>query len=651
MLSGRRARQRDEQGAVAVLTALCAVGLCVAAALVVDLGLMRVDRQVAKSAQDSAALAGVNGLVPNIHNATFHPFAGVCTALNYLKANSPDYATFSTSTWSDGAGGAIAGDGCDASKASQVCVPGNRATWARFTGTTADGRSQVYIQSGYTVSADPVDTVSGGAFPEESLPVYASDSGAVTSGGCDQVAVIISETRNTTLGAPAAASMGTRVRSVARVLVEPPKSPFALLILEQHNCQVLANGANGVAAIEVQGYQDSPGMIHSDSAGDGANCNKALMVGTKSDGIVAKKAPLTSDPGQISTVATSNQIDTTDNVYAEPKVAGSVPISSGVVTRDVVDRVFLSGVRARVADSAFAWNAGSGWGTAAPTTPVSTQLDPSGNPWTVMGCPAAAAVVTAAPRVLVKCPNLNSSVTFSDATHIIFTGEVGGGSSVVRMPKAINVYVHGNTGPNGTGAAAGTELSMHNAGQATCGSSPERARLFIRAGKLDITGGTFQACNTSIILLGGYSDGCLPAVNGTYYANGKVCDTLTKTGNGLLNMGGNAIVDWTAPSTVPDTTPANLVPQAARDELEDLMFWSETYGVHGLGGGGSVHLSGVFVAPNADALKLNGNPAWDVLNSQYVVRTLENNGGAVFKMQPMPSLPVAPPSISFYLAR
>lgn len=623
--------------------------------MVIDLGLMRVDRQEAKSAQDSAALAGVNGLVPNTNSPTFHPFAGVCAAIQNLKANNAAYSSFSLSQWFDGDGGTVLGDGCDPAKAALTCVPGTRSTYARFVGSTSDGRSTVYIQSGYAVSGDSLDSLSGGGFPDETLPAYTGDSGDASQGGCDQVAVIIAETRGTTLGAPAAASMGTRVRSVARVHVEPPKSPFALLILERAMCQVISNGNNGVAAIDVLGYKVHPGMIHSDSAANsgGSDCNKAVLVGQKVNGIVARKAPDTGDSGQISTVTASNKVDSTANVYGEPNTTAQ-PLTSGLVTREVVDTIYLDGVRARVSDAAFAWGADNTWGTAAPTSPVSTQPDPSGNPWMVMGCPAAGATVTAAPRVLVKCSNVNSSVTFSDATDIIFTGQLGGGSSDIRMPKARNVYVHGKSGPNANAVNASNLLSMHNGGDGTaaCGTNVDgtRARLFIRQGSLEVST-KFIACHTSVIMLGGYNDACLPAGYGTWFPSGKVCDGNTMTGNGVIKMSGSGAADWTAPSLLDDEILAKDIPQADHDDLEDLMFWSETADEQVLGGSGVVHLSGVFVAPNAHPLRLNGTPTWDVLNSQYVVRTLLNNGGGVFTMRPMPSLPVAPPTVTFYLAR
>jgi hypothetical protein len=57
-------RNRDEDGAVAVLVAVCSVALFMIAALVVDLGLARDVRRQAQNAADASSLAGVTSLYP-----------------------------------------------------------------------------------------------------------------------------------------------------------------------------------------------------------------------------------------------------------------------------------------------------------------------------------------------------------------------------------------------------------------------------------------------------------------------------------------------------------------------------------------------------------------------------------------------------------
>lgn len=61
---GSVAPERDEQGAVAIMTAVCAIFLFVVAALVVDLGLARDVKRQSQNAADASALAAANVLYP-----------------------------------------------------------------------------------------------------------------------------------------------------------------------------------------------------------------------------------------------------------------------------------------------------------------------------------------------------------------------------------------------------------------------------------------------------------------------------------------------------------------------------------------------------------------------------------------------------------
>ena len=66
-----RKHPRDEQGAIAVLTALLMVVLVLFAAIVVDLGNARDVRRQSQNAMDASSLAGANVLYPG---------TGVCSS-------------------------------------------------------------------------------------------------------------------------------------------------------------------------------------------------------------------------------------------------------------------------------------------------------------------------------------------------------------------------------------------------------------------------------------------------------------------------------------------------------------------------------------------------------------------------------------------
>ena len=76
--SARRARRRSERGVVAVITAICLTMLLLSVAMVLDLGAVRIDRQVNKMAADAAATAGLRGLDKG--DGYPYSFRGVCQA-------------------------------------------------------------------------------------------------------------------------------------------------------------------------------------------------------------------------------------------------------------------------------------------------------------------------------------------------------------------------------------------------------------------------------------------------------------------------------------------------------------------------------------------------------------------------------------------
>ena len=94
--------ERSEQGAVAIIVAASMVMLLVIAAMVLDFGLVRLDRQTNKSSTDAATSAGLQGL--NYHNTgKIYSYRGACAALETLRSNEPDLAGLSWSACSDSA--------------------------------------------------------------------------------------------------------------------------------------------------------------------------------------------------------------------------------------------------------------------------------------------------------------------------------------------------------------------------------------------------------------------------------------------------------------------------------------------------------------------------------------------------------------------
>src|SRR5689334_829412 len=76
--------RRGEDGAIAIIVALSLTALLVITAMVLDFGLVRVDRQELKSDADTAAMAGI--AAGDGGTGDVYTYRAVCGALANLKA-------------------------------------------------------------------------------------------------------------------------------------------------------------------------------------------------------------------------------------------------------------------------------------------------------------------------------------------------------------------------------------------------------------------------------------------------------------------------------------------------------------------------------------------------------------------------------------
>lgn len=658
-----RGRRRDEQGVIAVVVALSLTMLMVAAAMVLDFGLVRVDRQIDKSAADAAASAGLHAL--NAGDGYPHPYVGVCTALRYLQANGNRFAamTDAAGTWTTGSGG-TASDGCtDVLARSLKCSPGSPSSWARFTwtGTLAGKPLRVVIQSGYQLS-------SSSGWSEDALSTSTADQND-TAQGCDQLAVTISQSRRPGLGSLATSSdLTTSVRSVGRVVSGPGGYAPAMLLLKQTGCGVLTAGASaGGSQIKVVGVMSSsnglsqPGTIHSDSNGAGCGSNENIFTGQAAGGIMAFAAPLASGgadlskPGQITAYANTPSVGLSGTVLrdSDTNVCGTTGVYPGGtcpgktvtgrerVYRAPIDQRYYAAVKGMrdAANAAFA---------AAPSWP--TRID---------GCDATQAAVdalnlTSASQLYINCNvnngfNNSSNLTIKAGT-VVFSGSVNP-SATLKLPLATHVYV---VGASGDALVLGNNgvFSMHtgpsdaNISSGLCSDQAtniaNKAVLVVRNGDVKQTGGTLQMCYTTVLMMGGRSDACLISVPSTADPADwswdqsapnptGACGGSAGTGQ-FTQTGGN--VDWTAPNRYDamlhsdgsvDTTRSNEWTDP--NGPEDLGLWSESGGgannpKYQMTGGGSVHLRGVLMAPNAQPFNLTGQFNQTLVNAQYVVSSI-----------------------------
>lgn len=632
-----RPDRHSESGVVAVVVALSMTAVMIAAAMVLDFGLVRMDRQVNKSSADSASIAGMQSAGGGEYEKMF-PFRGACGALRFIKANHPSMATLS-GTWKRGDGSSVTGDPCDPSSSwySAECTAGSPPTWAWFHGTAAG--LAVDIKSGYKVS--------DGGFAEEAH--MGTDPGAGYKGGCDQLAVIIEQTRSPGVGSLATSSdMKTTVRSVARMTPPgPPKEPFALLLLERENCNALdVNGTGPRVFVEAKG--NAPGRIHSDALGFGADCStgQQVMNGNSFNGIVAQKSP--TKPGAITVRALNGDplaqpgkaFDAPPMVVSEGQ-PGDQPIAGKLMTRVVVDKPYRVGVKNAINVAKAAWASvpqpGDKIITHCRKGDDPTVLDALNHPGTVyFNCPTNG---NGAFPV-----NYDMAREFR-ASRVIVNGEIKT-SMNLSFPNLEEMYVKGYTS---SGTATGIDIGSNQlrvnqgvAGPTTCpgGNRSLAARIVIGWGGITATNNSLlQLCNTSVILMGDgpSGTGCVPSVDGLPPVLVTPCD------GAVLSVKGG-VIEWTAPNKV-----AATVTPADQANLEDLALWTESAGpLHGVGGGGSTHVAGLFMLANANHFALAGSPVQNMENSQYVVRRLRVAGNATITLSPNPDDSVKVPEPTQY---
>lgn len=660
MTLARAGRSRTERGAVAIIVALSMTALLVLAALVIDFGIVRVDRQVDKSAADSATLAGLHAL--NVGDGNPHPYVGVCAAIRYLKENSNRFDSINengATGWTDGVGTATASGCADLSLQAKVCVPGTASSWARFTwsGNYQGAPLSVAIQTGYQIPS--------GVWGEDNLPASLADADD-NAQGCDQLAVIISQSRTPGLGSLATTSdLKTAIRSVGRVKITPGGAAPAMLLLRSTGCPVLdAGSASGGSFIHVLGAissnnQSQPGTIHADTdAGGGCTggSNSNTYLGTGANGIVAYAAPTVGNPtvpdptkpGSISSYAaflgkSGGFIrDSLDNVYGSSALTTggtkSEVTSRGLITRKPVDDRYKSGVTAAITAANGIFASASSTYTKFPgpvnaCKPTQAQVD--------------ALLLTATSNLYIDCTGKfvgDNAGLVIPAGRIYFRGWVNP-AGPLSMPNANHVYIE-NSGSNtdaislGTGSTFQMNNTASNLSGGLCsnGQNTSKSILFVKTGDIKEGGTTtLQMCRTTVIMMGGSGTGCVPASSSGVNPAVTPCPGINGgLGTGQFTQNGGGI-DWTAPDQYDvmtlangDVDPLKAPAWTSPDGMEDLALWSESgtnaSNTFNMTGGGTFHVRGVYMVPNANPFLIKGGATLNLVNAQFVASSIGLSG-------------------------
>ena len=635
--------RRRETGAVAILAAVSMTALLVVVAMVLDFGLVRVDRQKVKSLADSTAMSGI--VAGDAGTGEVYTYRAVCGALSYLKSHD--------------AFAALPADMCTSASLtanSSVRCTGTASTHVAYDHELVSGpvTYRVIIKSPYVLSE--------GSWSEESMSTLSGDQS--TMDGCDQVGVIITQKRKPGLGSIATdGDLAFAMRSASRALVSGQDSLApALILLERTACSALTVGSAGGGSgtyIQVHGSGATPGSIHLDSVASGADCgsgsNQQLIQGKQNDGVVAYGSVSPAGTAGVITsaavrkgVAANIVYDNLNQVYGTTSTSGTGASKIAVSGRDAVGRMpvdkrYRASVRTAISSASSVWGSSAGW--------------------TVAGCNPGAAALAVTTKLWIDCTG-SSGITLNDktiqASEVYFNGFVKNGK--VAMPNATRVYVS-NTASGGA-AISSAALSLGNTNgfciRSTCGtattdkcsttSTTNRARLFIRQGNIDATGGTLRLCNTTAFLLGGNTTtGCVPSTDGPEpVGNPPTTIPCGTAGNSTLSVTGGATFDWTAPNEYATGIPTANQP-TAYGNFEDLALWSESAGSYKFSGGGGMNTVGVYMVPNGSPVNVGGGSSQTLTNAQYVARTFSVTGGGTLSLTTDPKNAVTIPTINGYV--
>jgi hypothetical protein len=660
MLTIRR-RLEDERGVSIVLFALLLVVLLGISGLVVDLGLVRADRQRNKSAADVAVAAGLQALN---YNGAVAPFRGACAAIEYLRANHSELSTLTSSsgTWTNGSSPPTAvsgGDPCQAGPPASTaytnyytdpCIPGGSAReyYAWFSATV--GSVDVKVQAGY----DPTD------FSGFSDEVGHTDYGDPDQDGCDNLAVVITEREQAGFGKVlGGGQMASTIRSVGRVDIGmTSEQAIGLLLLERNDCAAADIGSSTSQAV-VLGSGTQPGLVHADSVGDGSDCSaKSVLNGQyTTPGIKAGRSPDGTLPGEVTTTGllgsttqqnlaisgwTPSSASAPTQVVPENTSPASAtaprPFGRTQVGRIAVDnkyRAAVAGLRSQAVNYFALSSAPAGWRTV-DCTPDTGDLDD-----------------TTSPGIWVDCTSFGpaGNNTFKNK-NFVFTGNIKltGSDRLLQFPNAEAIFVKGTAGGGGSGVEISSGgiggLAVNTGNSLDCDArrliAPEHETTFVIGSNGLNVSSAVKMCQTFVFLMDGdriYNAGEAPSNNSF---------------NGRVNVNGNGGLEWTAPNRY-DLRPTAA--ELALEPYEDLALWTET-SAHGgtshlITGGGLMHLKGVFFAPNANSFRLSGGGDGNIAaNAQFIVRKLVVTGGAKLTLTADPENSVLTPTVSnFRLVR
>jgi hypothetical protein len=592
----RRARQDAERGAVLVLTTLLLTSLLGVVAIVVDLGALRGDARVDQSIADFAALSAGQGIAAN------NPTLACTNAVNSINSNAQLSSMINATNFCSTMG-------------STTCSGG---TTTEAMPSTTVGAYTVSIH--YPVPASEIadSHITGGA---------RLDDGSA----CQRIRVIIRSTKNALFaGVLGFTSLTGTESATARPWAIGPQRTPALWLLDPTGCtslsvsggsQVTVGTATtqGVITIDSDGSTCISGQHTISSQGAGTLLQALPTTGTTTGAIQLFALPATAttciasglgaaacDPADITagriapspipatSRATRARVDDVYNCHN--------PYPSSTATYHGITLVancnptttppYIDNLKTVIGTSGLPPVTPAGVGTAYQQWKSSFSCNPSGT-------------ISVSGNWWVNCPN---GLKIGNGTNVEFkNGNVvfDNGFSMTGGTLKFNTS---NT--NAALPAACTAPTVTT--PCTAYASPGAAFVYIRAGNIDITGGTLNVNNAMVY-------------GGTGYV--KV---------------NSSPPTWIAPTEGPFSYLALW---------SDMPSTSNNVSKFSMAGGTGVTLTGVFFTPEAQPFTLSGNGTWGQQNAQFIAFQLQVTGGGSLTMAPDPNRSVKTPTLAGSLIR
>lgn len=592
----RSMRLRDDAGVFAVLYALLVVMLCVVAALVVDIGGLRMDRRYEREASDAAVTAGAAYLNPGDPASAMDACRN---AFEYARQNLNDAGT--TFTMPDCA--ALMGQ-CTASTL-EHSVSGTAGRYTiTITYPVRDGSSLLHpdVAPGFATADQPANSsYDGTACQRLSVAV---------AGRRDFILASVNGFKGTT----------TSVHSVARTDVVGSRPVLApLVILDPYHCNTLTTSGQG--DLEVLNNVNYPGIIAVDSDGtkdgnplkcDNPNAWVIDSMGTTNGRILAFPGADGSAAAIYSYALLGSRAD---RAYDPSQVLGCTPAAPATGTAKVCPKPTALGERITRKpwdDRYGAWIAGQR------ALYASTTLNAASG-WTVVSGNKDCGTGGQTDQIYSGKIFLNCS-TFTAKANIGFAA----GSTVV-FAGSVNV-----TGCLAFNTTAATPAAACD--QTTTPTSTSDMVVYLRAGdghgNLTKTAqGTFVAPRTTIIQTGDDS-----TTNEGRFDLGAGSGRIYWTPASDAASPAHGLSYWSEGRSYPhDGDPSNLAP-------------------HSLGGQANVTMVGVMFMPNAQ-VEIGGASGLNQIDAQFVAYRLDYNGQGTLLMKPDPGNMLSIPIVGVHLIR